>query len=85
LIIFAGTPATIALSGTSFTTTALGATNTLLPILIGPIILHPTESSTLSPISAICVLSCLLPITTPELILQLQPMDLQLIIMPPSI
>ena len=49
LIIFAGTPPTIALSGTSFTTTAFGATVTLLPILIFPITLHPTASSTLSP------------------------------------
>ena len=75
LIIFAGTPPTIALSGTSFTTTAFGATVTLLPILIFPITLHPTASSTLSPIVAICVLSYLLPTTTPEFTLQLLPID----------
>ena len=41
--ILAGTPPMVALSGTSLTTTALGAINTLLPIVIRPITLAPGE------------------------------------------
>lgn len=50
LIILARIPATVAPSGTSFTTTALAPTKTLFPIFTFPIILHPAEKTTLSPI-----------------------------------
>ena len=75
-------PDTMALFGTSFTTTELGATITLLPIRTPPITLHPMVKSTLSPITAIPPL-LLLPTITPALAVQLQPTDLQLIITPP--
>ena len=48
-MITAGTPPTTALSGTSFTTTALAPTKTLLPICISPSILAPAHRHTLSP------------------------------------
>lgn len=48
-MISAGTPPTTALSGTSFTTTALAPTKTLLPICISPSILAPAHRHTLSP------------------------------------
>ena len=46
LIILAGMPATMQLSGTSLTTTALGATNTLLPIVSFPKALAPGPKAT---------------------------------------
>lgn len=49
-MIFAGTPATVQLSGTSFTTTAPAATVTLFPICTGPIIVTLAPSDTLLPI-----------------------------------
>lgn len=75
-------PDTTALSGTSFTTTELGATITLLPMVTPPIILLPMVMSTLFPIIAIPPL-LLFPIITPALAVQLCPTDLQLIITPP--
>ena len=49
LMMCAGTPATMQLSGTSFTTTALAPIMTLFPIRTGPRILAPAQISTLSP------------------------------------
>ena len=51
LIILAGTPATIQLSGTSLTTTELAPIITLFQILIGPIMQEPALISTLSPMT----------------------------------
>lgn len=75
-------PDTTELLGTSFTTTELGATITLSPIVTPPIILLPMVISTLLPIIAIPPL-LLLPTITPALAVQLCPTDLQLIITPP--
>ena len=67
LITFAGTPPTIQLSGTSFTTTALGATNTLLPIVILPNALAPGPNPTLSPNVGRLSSLPLVPMRTPVL------------------
>jgi len=50
MLIRAGTPATVVLSGTLVSTRLLGAISTLLPIVIGPTILAPEPITTLSPI-----------------------------------
>lgn len=47
---YAGTPTTVQLSGTSFTTTAFAPITTLFPILTFPIIFAPDETVTLLPI-----------------------------------
>ncbi len=51
LMMRAGTPATILLLGTSFTTTALAPMSTLSPTVMPPITLAPQHTSTLSPIT----------------------------------
>ena len=56
LIILAGTPTTVALSGTSLSTTALAPILELFPIFIAPSILAPEPIKTLLPISG-CLLN----------------------------
>lgn len=51
--IVAGIPDTTEYGGTSFTTTELGATIELSPIVTFPITLHPVANSTLFPIHGI--------------------------------
>ena len=67
----------VALFGTSLITTALGAINTLLPIVIRPITLAPGEMTTLFPIVGEPLLELLLrtlPIVTPWNIVIFSPM-----------
>src|SRR3954454_4657630 len=72
-MILAGTPATTQFAGTSFVTTALAPTVTLLPIVIGPRIFAPALTLTLSPRMGPRVRS-VQPITTSWLTLQFLPM-----------
>lgn len=55
--IFAGIPPTTALSGTSFTHTALAPIKTLFPICMFPINLAPVAITTLFPIFGVPALS----------------------------
>lgn len=72
-MIFAGTPATIALSGISFVTTALAPIVTLLPIVTEPIILHEMPKRQLSPTITDSSPFPLFPKTVPTVIWQFFP------------
>ena len=67
LIILAGMPPIIQLSGISFVTTALGATNTLLPMLSLPKAFAPGPKATWSPIIGLFSSPSFCPINTPAL------------------